>query len=202
MAKVRKTVRVLGIIFIVIGLGIISYPLYTNLVMKNQEVEILSTWERLSDEVSVRSGKDLEMESSEPSQAGKPPFKIMIPKINAEWVVNAGTDTETLQKGPGHYTGTALPGETGRSVIAGHRTTYGAPFHKIDLLENGDQIILETIDKEEFVYLVTGQAEVPPSDISVLQQTEYATLALTTCTPKFYATRRLIVYAELTNQEK
>jgi LPXTG-site transpeptidase (sortase) family protein len=125
----------------------------------------------------------------------KIPFKILIPKIGVEWIVHEGTDTASLKRGPGHYTGTALPGESSLCVIAGHRTTYGAPFNRVDKLEVGDEIILQSANSESFTYTVTGKAEVKPDDVSLLTPTNYGSLALTTCTPKFYATRRLIIFA-------
>jgi len=124
-------------------------------------------------------------------------FKITIPKINSSWVGYEGTNIPSLKRGPGHYIVTPKPGELGTCVIAGHRTTYGAPFNRVDQLLNGDQIIIETMDGKQFIYLVTGQMEVLPNDLSALKQTEYASLILTTCTPKFYATRRLLVFAKL-----
>jgi LPXTG-site transpeptidase (sortase) family protein len=127
----------------------------------------------------------------------KVPFKILIPKIGVEWIVHEGTDIPSLKRGPGHYPGTALPGENGLCIIAGHRTTYGAPFNRVDQLEKGDEIILQTAKNEDFVYHVAGKTETLPDDVSVLNQTTYPSLALTTCTPKFYATRRLIVFADM-----
>jgi LPXTG-site transpeptidase (sortase) family protein len=125
----------------------------------------------------------------------KVPFKILIPKIGVEWIVHEGTDTASLKHGPGHYPGTALPGEPSLCVIAGHRTTYGAPFNRVDKLEVGDEIILQSANSDSFVYTVTAKAEVKPNDVSLLTPTNYGSLALTTCTPKFYATRRLIIFA-------
>ena len=124
-------------------------------------------------------------------------FKITIPKINSSWVGYEGTNIPSLKRGPGHYIVTPKPGELGTCVIAGHRTTYGAPFNRVDQLVNGDQIIIETLDGKQFIYLVTGEMEVLPNDLSASLQTEYASLILTTCTPKFYATRRLLVFAKL-----
>jgi len=129
--------------------------------------------------------------------AKKVPFKILIPKIGVEWIVHEGTDIPSLRRGPGHYPGTSFPGEIGLCIIAGHRTTYGAPFNRVDQLEKGDEIILQTAKNENFVYYVTGKTETKPDDVSVLNQTSYPSLALTTCTPKFYATRRLIVFADM-----
>ena len=124
-------------------------------------------------------------------------FKITIPKINSSWVGYEGTNIPSLKRGPGHYIVTPKPGELGTCIIAGHRTTYGAPFNRVDQLVNGDQIIIETTDGKQFTYLVTGEMEVLPDDLSALTQTEYASLILTTCTPKFHATRRLLVFAKL-----
>jgi LPXTG-site transpeptidase (sortase) family protein len=124
-------------------------------------------------------------------------FKITIPKINSSWVGYEGTNIPSLKRGPGHYIGTPKPGELGTCVIAGHRTTYGAPFNRVDQLVAGDQIIIETPDGKKFTYLVTGEMEVLPKDLSALKNTTYASLILTTCTPKYYATRRLLVFAKL-----
>jgi LPXTG-site transpeptidase (sortase) family protein len=124
-------------------------------------------------------------------------FKITIPKINSSWVGYEGTNIPSLKRGPGHYIVTPKPGELGTCVIAGHRTTYGAPFNRVDQLVNGDSIIIETMDGKQFTYLVTGEMEVLPNDLSALKQTTYASLILTTCTPKYHATRRLLVFAKL-----
>jgi sortase A len=204
--KKRKTLKVAGITLIIIGICILAYPLYTNIIMKQQEAKILSAWDS---ELSDISGMETTGTSDSSSIQGealivdpskKIPFKITIPSIDCEWIVHEGTDVATLKKGPGHYKGTALPGEIGRCVVAGHRTTYGAPFNRVDELKYGDEIILETSGNEEFIYTVTDLKEVVPTDVSVLSQTGNPTLALTTCTPKFYATRRLIIYAQLSKQ--
>lgn len=125
------------------------------------------------------------------------PLKITIPKIEIEWIVNEGTDLKTLKKGPGHIIETVLPGDTGRCVISGHRTTYGAPFNKIDLLEIGDLIYLETKNGFLFTYSVTGTQVVRPEDVYILKGTIKKELLLTACEPKFSAARRLVIFAEL-----
>ena len=124
-------------------------------------------------------------------------FKITIPKINSSWVGYEGTNIPSLKRGPGHYIVTPNPGELGTCIIAGHRTTYGAPFNRVDQLVEGDQIIIETTDGKQFTYLVTGQMAVLPDDLSALTQTEYASLILSTCHPKFRATQRLLIFAKL-----
>ena len=121
---------------------------------------------------------------------------LRIPKIELNYVVVEGTDTESLKKGPGHYPWTSYPWEeTGRVAIAGHRTTYGAPFWSLDELKPGDRIALAT-EFGIFNYRVTESRIILPSQAFVLHQTEDPTLVLTTCNPRFSATERLIVFAE------
>ncbi len=125
------------------------------------------------------------------------PLKMTIPKIKLEWISYESTDSEVLKKGPGHESLTPLPGDIGRSTISGHRTTYGAPFNRIDELEEGDLIYLETIRDEIFVYRVTEQQIVKPTDVWILDGTDKKELLLTTCDPKFSAANRLIIISEL-----
>jgi len=126
---------------------------------------------------------------------------IRIPKIEVDLVVVEGTDTESLKKGPGHYSKTAYPWQdAGRVGIAGHRTTYGAPFWSLNELREGDRIVLAT-EYGIVEYRVTRTALVPPTGIlpsggSVLDQTTEPTLVLTTCNPRFSASTRLIVFAD------
>ncbi|MEX2203026.1 MAG: sortase [Actinomycetota bacterium] len=121
---------------------------------------------------------------------------LRIPKIELNYVVVEGTDTESLKKGPGHYPWTSYPWEeTGRVAIAGHRTTYGAPFWSLDEMKPGDRIVLAT-EFGIFNYRVTESRIIPPSQAAVLHETENPTLVLTTCNPRFSAAERLIVFAE------
>jgi sortase A len=108
-----------------------------------------------------------------------------------------------LKKGPGHYPDTPLPGQLGNSAIAGHRTTYGAPFGNLDSLEPGDEIYITMLTGDRFVYEVTGSEVVEPSDYHVITDSDrtVATLTLTTCHPWGQATQRLIVYATLRPEE-
>lgn len=127
------------------------------------------------------------------------PLKMSIPKIDLEQISYEGADTKTLKQGPGHIEETPLPGDNGRCTISGHRTTYGAPFNKIDDLEKGDLIYLETINGGLFTYAVTGFEIVNPKDVYILQGTRKRELLLTTCEPEYSATKRLVVIAELVN---
>jgi sortase A len=121
---------------------------------------------------------------------------LRIPKIELNYVVVEGTDTESLKKGPGHYSWTSYPWEdTGRVAIAGHRTTYGAPFWSLNELKSGDRIVLAT-EYGIFNYRVTGSRIILPSQEAVLHETENPTLVLTTCNPRFSAAERLVVFAQ------
>ena len=91
---------------------------------------------------------------------------------------------------------TPLPGQPGNSVISGHRTTYGAPFHELDTLVEGDIIEVETA-LGIHIYSVTGIEIVTPRDLWVIEDRGGATLTLTTCHPKFSSRQRLVVFAEL-----
>lgn len=121
---------------------------------------------------------------------------IRIPKLDVEKAVVEGVSVEALKKGPGHYPSTPLPGEPGNAAIAGHRTTYGAPFFRLDELVAGDKIEVTT-GAGDFTYEVTGSQIVKPSQNEVLLPTEDSRLTLTTCNPKYSAAQRLIVTARL-----
>lgn len=134
--------------------------------------------------------------TAEPLLLGQGVARIEIPKINADYTVVEGTGREDLKNGPGHYPGTPLPGETGNAAIAGHRTTYGAPFYRLDELQEGDEITTQTL-QGSFTYVVTSKEIVSPDAVEVLDPKGDNRLTLTTCHPKYSAAKRLIVTAEL-----
>ena len=129
---------------------------------------------------------------------GDPIARLEMPSIGVDKIVVAGVATSDLKKGPGHYPETPLPGQLGNSAIAGHRTTFGQPFFDVDKLANGDEIVVTTL-AGRFVYRVTGQQIVSPSDYQVIATTDptRATLTLTSCHPKYTTNERIIVSAEL-----
>ena len=108
----------------------------------------------------------------------------------------AGVALSDLRKGPGHYPNTPLPGQLGNAAIAGHRTTYGAPFFRVDELAAGDEIIVTTV-QGTFRYLVTEIKIVKPTDFSVLDPSPDATLTLTSCNPRYSSRQRIVVKARL-----
>jgi sortase A len=124
--------------------------------------------------------------------------RIVIPKIDASYVMVKGTGTSDLESGPGIYSETNFPGVAGTTAIAGHRTTYLAPFRDIDELSPGNHILLE-MPYAHFTYTVTGQRVVLPTDVSAaVANVGYTRLVLSACTPLFSAEKRLLVYARLT----
>jgi len=131
-----------------------------------------------------------------PAEDGDAIAQIRIPRIGITKTVVEGVSTEALKAGPGHYPGTPLPGQAGNSAIAGHRTTYGAPFFRLDELEADDLIYVTTL-QGSFVYRVVEQLIVAPSDVWVLDPTIDNRLTLTTCHPRYSARQRLIIVAEL-----
>ena len=133
----------------------------------------------------------------EPEPDPQDGFALMsVPVLDIEFVVFEGVDRETLTKGPGHMPGTPMPGQPGNSVISGHRTTYGRPFHDFDQLQEGDAIEVETAIGIH-VYEVRDVFVVKPTDVWVTDSREGGWLTLTTCNPKYSARERLIVTAEL-----
>jgi len=120
--------------------------------------------------------------------------RIKVPRLGLNMVVVTGTDESSLEKGPGWYTGTRLPGEGQLVYIAGHRTTYLAPFAHIDALRRGDAVTLE-LPYATFVYRITGHVIVPSDDVARLKSRGYEQVALQACHPRFFATHRYIAYA-------
>ena len=122
--------------------------------------------------------------------------KIEIPKIGLSAYVVEGVGVDDLKNGPGHYPDTPLPGQKGNAAIAGHRSTYGAPFANVDDLGPGDPITVTTL-QGSFRYSVTGHEIVSPDDVQVLDNRGANELTLTACHPKYSAAKRIVVHATL-----
>jgi len=172
---------------VVVAIGLLGYPFYTNLY-----------------QARVQQRLDRELVSPELEQAyragavetGDALTRIKMDTIGVDVVVVEGTTMSALRAGAGHYPQTPLPCEPGNVAIAGHRTTYGKPFHNLDLLKPGDPIVLET-PIGSCTYKVTRTMIVLPTDTYVVDPTPTPTLTLTTCHPKGSARQRLVVQAEL-----
>jgi sortase A len=141
----------------------------------------------------------------EPS-VGKAFAVLRVPRFGADWVrpVIEGTGHDVLQRGVGHYRGTAMPGAVGNFAIAGHRTTWGRPFHDIDRLRTGDLVVVET-KAAYYVYAVRSHEIVDPTDVKVIApvpdrpgaRPTAAWLTMTACHPKYSAAHRYVVFAQL-----
>jgi sortase A len=129
-------------------------------------------------------------------QPGDAMGRILMPAIGVSDVFVQGTDAGDLSKGPGHYPATPLPGEHGTVAIAGHRTTYGAPFRHIDGLKAGDRIELR-MPYGRFAYRVEKIRIVPPTETSVIARVDHDRLVLSACHPLYSAAKRIIVFARL-----
>ena len=128
---------------------------------------------------------------------GQAVAELRIARIGLRAIVVRGTSPADLREGPGLIAGTPLPGEHGTTAIAGHRTTYGAPFRHLDALRRGDAITLR-LPYGSFRYQVEGRRIVAPGDLSVLRPAGHERLVLSACHPLFSAARRIVVLARLT----
>jgi sortase A len=126
--------------------------------------------------------------------------RIRIPKIGANFVVVDGTDTASLRKGPGIYEVVPFPGAPGTTAIAGHRTTYLAPFRHIDQLARGDKITLE-MPYARLSYEVENRRIVVPTELSVVKRVGFDRLVLSACHPLYSAAKRIVVFARLVGEQ-
>lgn len=131
-------------------------------------------------------------------ERGAPVAQIQIPRIDVDATVVSGVEPDELQKGPGHFPLTPLPGQLGNAAIAGHRTTWGQPFRDVDQLRPGDDIVVTTL-QGRFVYVVTGTEIVAPADSHVVATVDHdvAQLTLVSCHPVWSAAQRIIIFADL-----
>ena len=131
------------------------------------------------------------------ARAGDPIGRIKLPTLGRHYVVVQGTDTDTLRKGPGHYPSTVFPGEPGTVAIAGHRTTYGAPFRTIDQLKAGQHIVL-AMPYGTFSYAVERTQIVSPDAFWITRRVPGEDrLVLSACHPLYSASHRIVVFARL-----
>jgi len=130
------------------------------------------------------------------TDTGDPIGRLTVPRLNLQIMVVYGTDRETLKKGPGLHPSTGFPGQRFLTYVAGHRTTYGAPFSDIDKLRPGDEVTFE-VPYGTYSYEVVGHRIVRDDQIEVLEGRGREELALQACWPRFFATHRYIAYAKL-----
>lgn len=194
--KRRKAVRVglslLSVALLLGAAGMIGYPFYTNMYQDRVQA-------RLDRQLASPEIRDAYVKRS--VEVGDSLTRIKIPRIGVDTVVVEGTTASALRAGAGHYPSTPLPCEVGNVAIAGHRTTYGRPFHDLDQLAAGDRITLET-PVGTCTYEVRETFVTVPTDIGVVANTpDEARLTLTTCHPKGSARQRLILTATMVSAE-
>lgn len=212
-----KTRRIASALLMLAGLAVIVFPVATEVYGSFVQYRLNQSWQRQlarqekraalaeSKQVSRFGDRAVATEESVLKQAagpvgktdgGFPATRIKIPKINVEQVILEGVEPEVLKNGPGHYVGTPNPGQRGNIGIAGHRVTYTAPFNRLDELDPGDAVLLETLDTI-YEYRVVSKQTLDPDDLTALRPTKDARVTLTTCTPKYSARYRLDVQSAL-----
>ncbi len=211
----RKTLRIFGSLLIVAGVLTLAWVVlvwrwedpFTAAYTHFQQSRLASTYEQQSaayrprvrhgNLASVRRQVADEARAYRRSlQAGEPVGRIRIGRIGLKMVVVQGTDHDSLKKGPGHYAGSALPGEGHLIYVAGHRTTYLAPFAAIDKIRAGDYIRFE-LPYGTFTYRATRHYIVAATAVNALKDTGTEILRLQACHPRFFATHRYLVDAKL-----
>lgn len=205
----RRLVSYSTLVIALLGVGMVAYPVageYYPFFYK-VPVEKLIEWSNFFSDLQTNEIQDrledefLALKDPRLAKDGDPLTRIEIPSIGVDTIVVQGTSASALRAGAGHYPETPLPGAKGNVAIAGHRTTHGRPFNKVDRLEPGDEVILTT-PIGRFTYKVTRNPFITyPTDWSVIAQSKDSLLTLTTCHPKGSARQRMIVRAELVKSE-
>jgi sortase A len=217
--RVRRALRILGTILTVAGALMLIWAFvvwrwqdpFTALYTKWKQHELTSQYdERARSFEGSISNTSLVAEQASIARAarryrvtstrGQAIGRLRIPRMGLNMIFVNGTDHETLKKGPGRDLRTFMPGENRLVYIAGHRTTYLAPFSHIDSLRAGDRVTIE-VPYGTFIYSVTRHRIVVATDLSVLRSPRHELLELQACHPRFFASHRYIAYARLTRVE-
>lgn len=210
-----KALRIFGKLLISIGVGILLFVGWTlwgtGLYTQQQQDLLQQEFDQLPS-VQVEGDDDgpVKLGPDGPVGPGRAVFQLRIPAIDLDQIVVEGVGTEELKKGPGHYPSCregfdrplctefkeVWPGQDGRVIVSGHRTTYGAPFFDLDKLKQGDEILTRT-KWGDFTYEVTETRIVQPDSLAIAIQSDEPEIVLTTCNPKYSAAQRLIVFGKL-----
>ncbi len=217
MSPLRRIVDIIGRVLIGAGVLVLLFTAYqiwgTSIVESHTQAGLRSQLQNETNSAEVRhalaeavaldklpTGPPITAPHTVAPAEGEPIGDIRIPVIGINQVVVEGTNTPDLREGPGHYIGTAIPGQAGNAAVAGHRTTYGHPFYNLDSVKSGDPIVLTTL-QGVFVYDAFKSIVVSPSDTNVINPVSANILTLTTCNPRFSASTRLIVQAKLAHSQ-
>jgi sortase A len=215
-AFLRNTIRRLGTLLCLAGVLVLAWTLmvwfwqdpFTALYTRYEQHQLTRAFAReLADprnrlpalrrastdaeERAVAAGAARYRRTTHPGQAIG---RIIVPRLGLNMILVEGTDHDSLTKGPGRDIRTFMPGQKQLVYIAGHRTTYLAPFSHIDALRKGDLVRLE-MPYATFIYRITGHRIVTADDISVLRSHGHEVVELQACHPRFFATHRYIAYA-------
>jgi sortase A len=211
----RRFVRLVGTLMILGGAGLLGWSLavwlwedpFTSLYTRYEQRELSASYDRLESayrpppappRASLAAERRLIAVEARRYRArtrsGDAIGRLTIPRLDLTMVLVDGTDADTLKKGPGRDRRTYMPGQGELVYVAGHRTTYSAPFSDIDDLRAGDRVTVR-VPYATFVYRVTGHVIVPAEDIGRLRSRGREVLALQACHPRFFASHRYIVYA-------
>ena len=210
----RRAVRTLGLLLIVAGLALLAwgvavwqwedpftsaYTAYEQRKLDDRYEEAVSTYDPPASRPVSLAARRRDVAAAARTyrrglERGEALGRLRIPRLDLSMIVVQGTDEESLKKGPGHYPHSFLPGERRLVYVAGHRTTYGAPFSRIDRLRKGDRVLME-LPYATVEYRVTGHRIVPATATEVLRPGRTEVLALQACHPRFFASHRWIAYA-------
>jgi sortase A len=212
-----RVIRHVSTVIIAAGLGVLAWTgtvyvwkdpftaLYTAYQQRELESaldERIERWKPVSTPRGTQSAADPELVDLRREAAayeaattpGDAVGRLEIPRLDLDVIVVDGTDAASLRRGPGRHLGTSMPGQGELVYIAGHRTTYGAPFSHIDELRRGDAILLE-LPYAKIEYRVTGHRIVDQHALSVLESRGREELVLQACHPRFFSSERYLVYA-------
>jgi sortase A len=216
----KKLLRILGTLMIAVGFALLAWAVtvwqwqdpFTAILHSRDQQALTRTFDReLQRHPAVQiataapagpSAADVRREVARnarrwrlSAKPGDAIARLRIPRLHLTEIVVNGTDAGSLKRGPGRYLGTAMPGEGQLVYIAGHRTTYGAPFAHITDLHRGDRVFLE-LPYGTIEYAITGHRIVENDELSVLKSKGVEQLALQACHPRFFASHRYIAYAK------
>lgn len=195
--------KTMGIVMILIGISLIITAIFVKYTVYKNQKTMINDFENTI--------KDIDKEKIEEDNMVKPKTQenvniddingiigiITIPKIDLKVSIGEGVEADTLKYAVGHFIDTPLPEQKGNFCIAGHRSyTYGDFFNRLDELEVGDEIIVET-KTGQYKYNVYEKKVVEPEEISVLDNTKSSIITLVTCTPVRIATHRLVIKGKL-----
>lgn len=216
-STLRRIRHAAGTLMLIGGFGVLAWTFvvwqwndpFTSLYTRWEQRQLVGTYERVAE--AYRPVRAIPASATPEAEAvavakdarrfragaavGSPIGQIVVPRLSLDMVMVNGTDSATLKRGPGRDGRTFMPGEGQLVYIAGHRTTYLAPFSAIDTMRPGDRITLK-MPYATFEYAVTGHTIVDASDLSVLKSHGRELIALQACHPRFFASQRYIVWAK------